>query len=441
MMISRRVNREAVIVLGWGRAILLQLAHPLVAAGVGAHSDFDAGPLAYVRRMRRTIGAMLSLTFGTESEIRQTAGRINAIHHRVHGRLDCAVGGYAAGTPYDATDPALLTWVHATLVDSQLRTYALFVGPLAPADEDRYCAEAAQIGPLLGVPSNTLPDTKDRLDRYLDRMQQDDRLAVGACARRLAGTLLAPPGRRWVAPALWFGRLTTVGLLPASIRDAYGFPWRTKDAGGCGRPPRCCAPPGGLRRRCCASGPPPERRAIRLPRSADRGAPSGGMRLGSARGFHRGCPANLDIDHCFPWAVWRPRSGGCRVRRWRSGTSSASATAAHRAGSPGRARRQRRPPPSRPLRSGRRPSRPGAAEGTPSTSLNRLNIVSVPVQRTRYFWHNTHVRRGNRDIPLVVTLGVSHADKVEPVTALPQSGRRAGLLHAGRRDPEPSRAD
>ena len=51
-----------------------------------------------------------------------------------------------------------------------------------------------------------------------------------------------------------------------------------------------------------------------------------------------------------------------------------------------------------------------------STSLNRLNIVSVPVQRTRYFWHNTNVRRGNRDIPLVVTLGVSHRDKVEPVT-------------------------
>ena len=51
-----------------------------------------------------------------------------------------------------------------------------------------------------------------------------------------------------------------------------------------------------------------------------------------------------------------------------------------------------------------------------STSLNRLNIVSVPVQRTRCFWHNTNVRRGNRDIPLVVTLGVSHADKVEPVT-------------------------
>ncbi len=227
--VTHRVNREAVVVLGWGRAILLQLAHPLVAAGVGAHSGFDDGALAYIRRIRRTIGAMLSLTFGTESEIRETAGRINAIHHRVHGRLDCAAGSYPAGAPYDATDPALLTWVHATLVDSQLRTYALFVGPLAPDEEDRYCAEAAQVGPLLGVRADALPDSKERLDRYLERMQREDRLAVGAGARRLAGALLAPPGRRWVAPALWLGRLTTVGLLPASIRDAYGFPWRAKD--------------------------------------------------------------------------------------------------------------------------------------------------------------------------------------------------------------------
>ncbi len=228
--IACRVNREALVVLGWGRAILLQLAHPLVAAGVAAHSGFDDGALAYVRRMRRTIGAMLSLTFGTESEIRETADRINAIHHRVHGRLDSAVGGYPAGTPYDATDPALLTWVHATLVDSQLRTYALFVGSLARNEEDRYCAEAAQVGPLLGVSASELPDTRDRLDRYLDRMQQEDRLAVGDDARRLGGALLAPPGRRWVAPALWLGRLTTVGLLPEPIRGAYGFPWRAKDA-------------------------------------------------------------------------------------------------------------------------------------------------------------------------------------------------------------------
>ena len=230
VMIAQRVNREAVVVLGWGRAVLMQLAHPLVAAGVGAHSGFDAGPLAYIERMRRTIGAMLSLTFGTEAQVRRTAGRINAIHRRVHGRLERAVGRYPAGTPYDATDPALLTWVHATLIDSQLRTYGLFVGPLTAAEADRYCAEAAQAGPRLGVPAERLPDTTARLQRYLDEMEQKGRLAVGDEARRLATALLAPPGGGWVAPALWLGRLTTIGLLPVPLRDRYGFAWRAQDA-------------------------------------------------------------------------------------------------------------------------------------------------------------------------------------------------------------------
>ena len=51
-----------------------------------------------------------------------------------------------------------------------------------------------------------------------------------------------------------------------------------------------------------------------------------------------------------------------------------------------------------------------------STSLNRLNIVAVSVQRTRYFWHNAAVRTGNTDIPLRITLGVLHDHRVEPVT-------------------------
>ena len=230
VVIAHRVNREAVVVLGWGRAILMQLAHPLVAAGVGAHSRFDAGPLAYVERMRRTIGAMLSLTFGTEAQVAATAGRINAIHRRVRGRLEHAVGRYPAGAPYDATDPELFKWVHATLVDSQLRTYALFVGPLAADEKDRYCAETARIGPRLGVPAAALPDTAARLEGYLQEMEQEERLAVGGQARGLATALLEPAGGRWVAPALWLGRLTTVGLLPAPLRARYGFAWGARDA-------------------------------------------------------------------------------------------------------------------------------------------------------------------------------------------------------------------
>lgn len=51
-----------------------------------------------------------------------------------------------------------------------------------------------------------------------------------------------------------------------------------------------------------------------------------------------------------------------------------------------------------------------------STSLNRLSITAVPVQRTRYFWHNTSVRIANKDVALAITLGVLHKGKVEPVT-------------------------
>ena len=83
----RRVNQEAVVLLGWGRAILLQLAHPLVAAAVADHSDYWSGPLPYLRRTRQTVGSMLDLTFGTPTEIQATADRINSIHERVHGRL------------------------------------------------------------------------------------------------------------------------------------------------------------------------------------------------------------------------------------------------------------------------------------------------------------------------------------------------------------------
>ncbi len=51
-----------------------------------------------------------------------------------------------------------------------------------------------------------------------------------------------------------------------------------------------------------------------------------------------------------------------------------------------------------------------------STPLNRLNLVSVPVPRTRHFWHNAAVKQGTKDIPLVITLGVWHKNRVEPLT-------------------------
>src|SRR2546428_3358008 len=113
-----RLHREVVLLDGWGRAILLQLAHPLVAQGVADHSGFATQRRGHVKRLKRTLRAMLALTFGTPEEAEKAAAGINRIHDRVHGRLAQAAGAFAPGTPYSAHDPALLAWVHVTLIDS-----------------------------------------------------------------------------------------------------------------------------------------------------------------------------------------------------------------------------------------------------------------------------------------------------------------------------------
>ena len=113
-----------------GPAILLQFAHPLVARGIADHSAFRSERWCCARRLHRTLEAMLQLCFGTEREALAAAARINATHDHVHGRLSHAAGIFPKGTPYSAHDPALLAWVHATLLEMNLRAYELFVGPL-----------------------------------------------------------------------------------------------------------------------------------------------------------------------------------------------------------------------------------------------------------------------------------------------------------------------
>nr|WP_157670973.1 ATP-binding protein [Chitinibacter sp. GC72] len=56
-----------------------------------------------------------------------------------------------------------------------------------------------------------------------------------------------------------------------------------------------------------------------------------------------------------------------------------------------------------------------SAKERTATSINRLNIVAVPVQRTRFFWHNTQVRTGSKNIEMVITVGVAYRDQVVPL--------------------------
>ena len=223
--IAWKLYREVVLLAGWGRAILLQLAHPLVAQGVADHSAFAADGWGRVTRLRRTLGAMLALTFGTPEEAAGAAAAINRIHDRVHGRLAGTAGSFAASAPYSAHDPALLAWVHATLVDTFLITYERFVAPLTQAERDRYCREAGAAAPLLGIPAHMVPDTTTSLADYMERMLASGDIVVTDTARMLAGQVLSL-GLPWPArPLAALARLPAVGLLPGPVRDVYGFEW------------------------------------------------------------------------------------------------------------------------------------------------------------------------------------------------------------------------
>ena len=114
------VNRESVLLLGGARALLLQLAHPLVAQGVADHSDFLRAPLG---RLRSTLDATYTVLFADPASVRRTARAVRRAHERVRGTLQHGTAAFPAGTAYRATDPELLLWVHASLVDSALATY------------------------------------------------------------------------------------------------------------------------------------------------------------------------------------------------------------------------------------------------------------------------------------------------------------------------------
>ncbi len=222
------LQREIVLLLAWGPAILLQFAHPLVARGVADHSAFRTERWGRARRLHRTLEAMLQLCFGTEREALAAAARINAIHDHVHGQLSHAAGIFPKGTPYSAHDPSLLTWVHATLLEMNLRVYELFVAPLRVEDKDRYCVEVSSIEGLFSIPEGRLPRSVSELQRYMDKMYASGEISVTDAARVLSRALVYPQVPWPSEPAIWFMRLTTFGLLPPTIRADYGFPWSAR---------------------------------------------------------------------------------------------------------------------------------------------------------------------------------------------------------------------
>src|SRR5258708_7657964 len=154
--VIRRVNRENVLPLFGGvRALLMQIAHPKVAAGVDEHSDFRRRP---IRRLRRTLLMTMAIVFGDRETAMTAARAVNQVHARVRG------------DGYQALDPDLLLWVHATLVNTAPVTYETFVQRLIPSQKEDFYQEMKLLCEMLGVPRDHFPARLADFEAYLGSM-------------------------------------------------------------------------------------------------------------------------------------------------------------------------------------------------------------------------------------------------------------------------------
>lgn len=219
------VMAEPLLMLGAGRALLLQAAHPLVAEGAIEHSTYATDPFA---RFQRTVEWVTIVCFGTTAEARRATRHINRLHAPVQGTLAPAhaTPRHRRGTPYSGRDPDLLLWVHATFVDTMLVAHDAFVGGLSSADADRFVREWGAVAALMGVPASLLWADRAALSAYVDERVATGVVAPGPGSRLVARTVLSPPASSLAARTAFAAlAFTTVGLLPAAVRDGYRVGW------------------------------------------------------------------------------------------------------------------------------------------------------------------------------------------------------------------------
>lgn len=223
--ITWRINRENVLVLGGGRALVLQVAHPLVGAGVAQHSNYRKDPWG---RLFRTLDRTTAIVFGNAEEAEQAASAVWNVHGRVEGAIEGAAGPFPAGTAYRARDPALLMWVHATLVDTSILVYDRYVARLSIAEREAYYEEQKALAEAFGVPRSEQPETYAEFNEYFATMVEHE-LAVTDVVRDVLDSIQNPelPGgamtRRLAWPLFEPVRMATAAMLPERLRRDLGL--------------------------------------------------------------------------------------------------------------------------------------------------------------------------------------------------------------------------
>lgn len=208
-----------------GRALLMQVAHPTIGAGVGEHSTFEADPWG---RLQRTVDSLLHQLFGGEHAVAE-GKRLREMHRTITG-----IG--FAGQRYRALEPEAYAWVHLANFDTTVVFNNRFVRHLSDDDTRRLYGEWRQVGRILGIAERHLPADLDALSSYLDDMVAD-RLEDNPTVRTLLASLRlhgVPPPHAAVPNAVWAAACRpggvvlsdiTVGTLPAALRTKLGLSW------------------------------------------------------------------------------------------------------------------------------------------------------------------------------------------------------------------------
>ena len=193
------------------RALLVQALHPLAMAGVDQHSNWREDP---VGRLAATSGYLATVSFGEKAAAERVAARVRKIHQHVKGVDD------VTGRPYAASDPALLLWIHAALVDSTLVARNQFGSPFSAADADAYVGEMVVAAELVGVPRDLVPSTVAQLDAYIESVGPE--LACTPAAKEAMVYLLDPVGLDPDIAEIWQDiRDGVVAALPDWAAEMY----------------------------------------------------------------------------------------------------------------------------------------------------------------------------------------------------------------------------
>lgn len=212
-----KVARENILGLGGVAALLLQIAHPQVAAGVDEHSNFEEDPQS---RLEQTFRYVHRITFGTVDEAVETAQKVHRMHKKVKGSIPEEVDSFEKGSSYHANRIDLLIWVHATLIDSALKSYEAFVEPLSYEQKESYYQQSKIFAMLFGIPEDALPEDLHEFENYY-RKQIRSVLGTGDQGRRLGDTIINQTGM--LSP---FVTLLTSGLIPDHrLRKIFKLPW------------------------------------------------------------------------------------------------------------------------------------------------------------------------------------------------------------------------